>query len=361
MYSVMDDLSHEFSSKNTVSDRLDILIQQVKDENLQTMMHKEYRRLMVDQQRLVTMLEQRSDLLYQENQHLKDIISESQRRYEKAVREMQFFKRKYDQLASVAEDVESSNCSTSEWQYERKRNNSTTGASVFSAFSSSTEATSIYSSRSMDHKISRNPSMASSYSSPNSIVPYAPPLTPVRSTTSAFTENCIIQQRKSDPLCFGGSDALWDTIARSQGSDVTVEKIISNFLRRGGSPNTAKQSPSTNTVKYGYGMIHALIVTKAPGALDLLLQQGANPNVMTLSQVDEDKVSPCYLAASVGWLVGLQKLVQAGGDLMCSRGEGSKKKTALHVAAEHSHTSVVEYIIHMTQGVLNQETDSQGK
>lgn len=70
--------------------------------------------------------------------------------------------------------------------------------------------------------------------------------------------------------------------------------LFSNFLRRGGSPNTAKQSPSTNTVKYGYGMIHALIVTKAPGALDLLLQQGANPNVMTLSQVDEDKVNFYY-------------------------------------------------------------------
>lgn len=37
-------------------------------------------------------------------------------------------------------------------------------------------------------------------------------------------------------------------------------------------------------------MIHALIVTKAPGSLDLLLQQGANPNVVSISQVDEDKV-----------------------------------------------------------------------
>lgn len=64
----------------------------------------------------------------------------------------------------------------------------------------------------------------------------------------------------------------------------------SNFLRRGGSPNTAKQSPSSHAVRYGYGMIHALIVTKAPGALDLLLQQGANPNVVSMSQVDEEKV-----------------------------------------------------------------------
>ncbi|KAG1239462.1 hypothetical protein G6F68_018613 [Rhizopus microsporus] len=67
------------------------------------------------------------------------------------------------------------------------------------------------------------------------------------------TGNSIIQQRKLDPLGFGGSDALWDTIAKSQGSsDVTVEKIISNFLRRGGSPNTAKQSATSHAVKYGY-------------------------------------------------------------------------------------------------------------
>lgn len=168
----------------------------------------------------------------------------------------------------------------------------------------------------------------------------------------------MIMQRKTDPLCFGGSDALWDTISKAQGSDVTVEKIISNFLRRGGSPNTAKQSPSLQHVKYGYGMIHALIVTKAPSSLDLLLQQGANPNVMTLSQANEDQVSPCYLAASVGWIQGLERLVEAGGDLMSARGEG--KKTALHVAAEKGHLTVLHYILHITQGVLNHETDHHG-
>jgi hypothetical protein len=73
------------------------------------------------------------------------------------------------------------------------------------------------------------------------------------------------------------------------------------------------------------------------------------------------KVSPCYLAASIGWSVGLQKLVQAGGDLMSARGGGSKKKTPLHAAAEHGHASIVEYVVNMTQGVLNLETDSLGK
>jgi hypothetical protein len=65
----------------------------------------------------------------------------------------------------------------------------------------------------------------------------------------------------------------------------------SNFLRRGGSPNTAKQSPSEKTVKYGYGMIHALIAIKAIASLEVLLQQGANPLAITLSDAEEDKVN----------------------------------------------------------------------
>ncbi|ORZ24524.1 ankyrin repeat-containing domain protein [Absidia repens] len=189
-------------------------------------------------------------------------------------------------------------------------------------------------------------------------------MTPVRSstTTSGYTGHSLIQQRRVDPLIFGGADGLWDTIAKSKGSDVTVEKIISNFLRRGGSPNTAKQqsSSSSHVVKSGYGLIHALIVTKAPGSLDLLLQQGANPNAMTLSTVEEEKCSPCYLAAKVGWLPGLQKLVQAGGDLLTSRGAGMKNKTVLHIAAESCHAAVVEYIVQITQGELNNQVDAQG-
>jgi hypothetical protein len=46
---------------------------------------------------------------------------------------------------------------------------------------------------------------------------------------------------------------------------------------------------------------------------------------------------------------------------MSARGAGSKKKTALHVAAENGHAAVVEYIVNMTQGVLNLETDSTGR
>ncbi|KAI7900214.1 uncharacterized protein BX663DRAFT_518963 [Cokeromyces recurvatus] len=64
--------------------------------------------------------------------------------------------------------------------------------------------------------------------------------------------------------------------------------------------------------------------------LELLLQHGANPNAMTLSHVEEDKVTPGYLAAT---------LTEAGADLTISR--------ALHIAAEHCHTTVVDILYHL--------------
>ncbi|KAI8391387.1 ankyrin repeat-containing domain protein [Radiomyces spectabilis] len=472
----MNDISHTFSHMQLVEkgtppvnarDRLIELIQHVNDDQIVQAMKFELKRVLTDHERLVTMLQQRSEILEQQNDDLKTVLAEQQRRYEKAVREMQFFRRKYDQVAklqnpgrkrsdsngsetsadsgaksvqrlqsypltptstepssiSVVDSLYSSydthnthsdfgkpksfSCrsssagpnnttTTNYWpppspmshtsdttaSIPRQRQNSSATASVYSTITTSTDQSgySQSSKKSNPQKSSwqflRNPAMALSYSSPSaSPAPpmcgssvssggsvYSVPMNPVRSATATngYTGSSLIQQRRTDPLIFGGSDGLWDTIAKSKGSDVTVEKITSNFLRRGGSPNTAKQSPSTNAVKYGYGMIHALIVTKAPGSLDLLLQQGANPNAVTLSQVEEDRVTPCYLAASVGWLSGLQKLVQAGGDLIAARGGGAKSKTALHVAAEHCHAAVIEYIVNVTQGALNLETDSQG-
>lgn len=59
----------------------------------------------------------------------------------------------------------------------------------------------------------------------------------------------------------------------------------------------------------------------------------------------------------MGWLPGLQRLVQAGGDLVQARGEGCNK-TALHVAAEYGHLAVVEFIVGYTEGALNHLVDT---
>lgn len=114
-------------------------------------------------------------------------------------------------------------------------------------------------------------------------------------------------------------------------------------------------------MKYGYGMLHTLVAIKAPVSMELLLAHGANPNAMTLSQAEEDKVTPGYLAASMGWLPGLQMLVEAGADLCQARGGGLKNKTALQVAAEQCHASVVEYIVSLTPSKYHAQVDSMGK
>lgn len=394
------------------------LVKEVESDDLRRSLRSEIKRLISDHDRLVSILQQRSEILEHENFELKEIASEHQRRYEKAVREMQFFRKKYERAAELNKQyinqqprslsIESSSSTEAEPSRKRQpsvsiaaqqpypltptspqpgaldpphstapttvyeqdfqrhkpsmpsRSSSTStnssaastrywpGSPVSSSGPSTAPAdgaappvprlrqnsmtTSVHStstdgqssskdktprrkrswqsnqppSQLQQHQQQHQPttsvstapttasassaSSAPSSTSANSV--QSVPMTPVRSSTATngYTGASLIQQRRVDPLIFGGSDGLWETIAKSKGSDVTVEKIISNFLRRGGSPNTAKQSPSANAVKYGYGMIHALIVTKAPGSLDLLLQQGANPNVMTLSQAEEDKV-----------------------------------------------------------------------
>ncbi|KAI8968845.1 ankyrin repeat-containing domain protein [Mycotypha africana] len=176
-----------------------------------------------------------------------------------------------------------------------------------------------------------------------------------------YAHPSVIQQSKVDPLSFGGSDAFWETISResSNTQDTNTEKMISNFLRRGGSPNTAKQSASFQCVKYGYGMLHTMVVLKSMTGLELLLQHGANPNALTLS-IEDEKATPGYLASRNGWLPGLQALVEAGCDLRLARGGGGRQQTALQVAAEHGHTAVVEYIVSLTPPSYHAQVDGMG-
>lgn len=260
--SVVDDLSQIFPSKAYISqdnnshknatDRMRLLINKIDDEKLYNMIQIEFEHMLIDQQRLVKMLQQQSDLLQSENDEMKVIITDIQRRYEKAVREMQFFKKKYDRLVQSNTDCgnnQTENYSISMLEVaSRGRNNSNTGnGSIYSSFSSSTESTSMSYSHKYDnptkktfsYTVSRNPSMASSYSTPStvpsSIFSANTHVTSASSVISSSSTNAskaqsIIQQRKLDPLTFGGSDALWDTISKSQGNDATVEKIIRLFL-----------------------------------------------------------------------------------------------------------------------------------
>lgn len=377
------------------------LIQQVEHGNLRQVLKIELNRLLTDHERIVTMLQQRTHMLEQENEQLRGLNNEHQRRYEKAVREMQFFKKKADYLSKQQQSPgivhSSSNTSNSTASRTRSHSSASETRSEISAISSSaplppahaapplppppppqqqqqplpptpasTSTSAInypltptspqpsvvsereeydslrplpQSSSSMPSRSSssssnvhhypqsfwnapplpsmssvmssstatssladnvrqppnypvrhagtnsiysvssdvsyptpqssteaaplpslpqqangqqkrswqnlrQNPSVHSSYSSPSTTTTtttsvggpgsstatsvYSVPMTPVRSTTSTngYTGSSMIQQRRVDPLMFGGSDGLWDTISKSSGSDVTVEKII---------------------------------------------------------------------------------------------------------------------------------------
>lgn len=472
---------HQQQKRISPKENLMNLTHQISDDDLKQAIRLEVKRLATDYDRLISMLQQRSEILEQEYENLQMTEDNYQRRYEKAVREMQFFKKKYDkavelnkQYAAVnghrprSPSLDSNTSSSVDNQHMQLRNTTQSPSYGMNSMIPQSPPPSSISGSEGTHPIYNLPppplptsplpsttsnniekarhisrSSSSSTSSSNaSSAPYwttftselspAPPVPRLRQNSNAGIASSIhssstdgdnksnnsflqarkeswqqlqqqqqqtqisstgpvpvaasissptpptvarsgtlvgnnnslnpqvIQQRKVDPITFGGSDALWETIAKSKTADSTVEKMISNFLRRGGSPNTAKQSSSHKLVKYGYGMIHAVIALKAPQSLDLLLAHGANPNAMTLSQVEDDKVTPGYLAASTGWLAGLQALVEAGADVTISRGAGLKNKTALHVAAEHCHTTIVEYIVSLTPPKYHVQVDSMG-
>ncbi|KAG1145809.1 hypothetical protein G6F37_004988 [Rhizopus arrhizus] len=331
-------LSNSKENITTLVDRID-------DEELKKAIQQAFNRLVSDHDHIVHTLQQ--DFASLEEVH--------QRRYEKAVREMQFFKRKYDkivlELSTKQTDydlpplppVPNSPCSAEMMKSRHLSRSSSSSTSSSSSF--------VFELPPVPPRIRQNSTVCLSEVTVEKVRKSS-------WSTTTSSQSSIIQQRKVDPIMFGGSDALWHTIANSKPIDPTLEKMISNFLRRGGSPNTGKQSPSFKSIQYGYGMLHAMVAIKASACMDLLIQHGANPNALTLSGLEEDRLTPAYLAASMGWLPGLQSLIEAGADLMAAR--GPKNKTALQAAAEHCHVSVVEYIISVTPVRYHTQLDATG-
>ncbi|CEP17566.1 hypothetical protein [Parasitella parasitica] len=438
--------------RTTPKDNLVKLTQRISNSELKQAFQIEITKLMTDYDHLISTLQQRSEILEQENETLQLTEDSYQHRYEKAVREMQFFRKKYERAVELtkqyavistarpnspsmestvpsqlspaysdgsgsplpssvptpegaaypslssppplpatplpAETKASRHVSSASSSSNASSNNSgaphspvfriskTSNAGPGSVHSASTDGESLGSKYIPVRKGSwqynmQQPSPTSPLASPvlahkNLAHPAstAPPSGVARSATTAShvgsANSSEIQQRKFDPLAFGGSDTLWEDLARSSRAEPTIKKIVSNFLRRGGSPNTAKQSSSFQAVKFGYGMIHTAIVKKEKDALEFLLDNGANPNAMTLSQVEDDKVTPVYLAASMGWLPGLEMLLNAGADLSNARGAGVKNKSALHVAAENCHRATVEYIVLRTEPKYHLQVDNMG-
>lgn len=324
--------------RSNPKDSLMNLTQRVSNEDLKQAIRVEIKRLVSDYDRLISVLQQRSEILEQEYENLQLTEDSYQRRYEKAVREMQFFKKKYDKAAelnkqyasingtrprspsmdsssssllnsgnpayssnispppssisgsegamyhtmpppplpnsplpmenknsrhlsrsSSSSTTSSNNSGTPYWTaytselspappVPRLRQNSNAApASIHSASTDGDSNSSKYmSSRKGSWQHMQQPSISSSIASPvpaaaNTLNASNAPVSATangggpqpgitRSTTNAsqagYLNNSVVQQRKVDPIAFGGSDALWETIAKSKTADSAIEKMI---------------------------------------------------------------------------------------------------------------------------------------
>lgn len=171
-------------------------------------------------------------------------------------------------------------------------------------------------------------------------------------------EETVFLQRRNEPLKFGSADSgsLWSMFKVPD--EHTVQKVVSNYLRRGGNPNVAKPTPNDGKILFGYSMLHACIVNESIKCLTLLLQAGANPDAMSICSAEDDRASPVYLAVRNCFMDGLHVLVQYKADFVVAR--GPRQRTVLMAAAESGDIRMLRYVIEMTEDTLINVPDTQG-
>ncbi|RUS22734.1 hypothetical protein BC937DRAFT_87478 [Endogone sp. FLAS-F59071] len=171
-------------------------------------------------------------------------------------------------------------------------------------------------------------------------------------------EESVFLQRRNEPLKFGSADSgsLWSMFKVPD--EHTVQKVVSNYLRRGGNPNVAKPTPNDGKILFGYSMLHACIVNESIKCLTLLLQAGANPDAMSICSAEDDRASPVYLAVKNCFMDGLHVLVQYKADFVVA--QGPRQRTVLMAAAESGDIRMLRYVIEMTEGTLINVSDRQG-
>lgn len=76
------------------------LLEQLDDHNLRQALQIEFKRVLGDHDRTINMLQHRHEILEADNEELKIALEAMQQRHEKAVREMQFFRKKYERIAN---------------------------------------------------------------------------------------------------------------------------------------------------------------------------------------------------------------------------------------------------------------------
>ncbi|KAG0174969.1 hypothetical protein DFQ28_003450 [Apophysomyces sp. BC1034] len=156
---------------------------------------------------------------------------------------------------------------------------------------------------------------------------------------------------KNAELIFACTDGFWDTIARGKSDKTTVDGLVSKYLQRGGNPNVAKITPTLESVKEGYSLVHALVVVRNISALKRVIDSDANLGVYPLSKNDEDHYSPVVLAAKLGYLDCLRLLIEKG-HVDVLKSYGPKQQTALHAAIEQDMLDVIIYLLQLHPRLL---------
>lgn len=151
--------------------------------------------------------------------------------------------------------------------------------------------------------------------------------------------------RRTETLQYGGENSLWSAMVNPASDEDTRIKIITAFLRSGGHPNIAKPAPNQGVLLYGYGLLHIAITTRAVKFLEFLLQAGANPDAISLCTMDDDKMSPIFLAAKINFVDGIRLLVKYGGSIKNALGHSVRKKTAFIGAAETGAADALRLLI----------------
>ncbi|KAL0085794.1 hypothetical protein F4703DRAFT_1851452 [Phycomyces blakesleeanus] len=169
-----------------------------------------------------------------------------------------------------------------------------------------------------------------------------------------------LNEPQSDTLTFACGEGFWESIALRKYTKAEISTLISNYFRRGGLPNVANVYPTVRDVKEGYSLVHALVAVKNTRALEQVLEAGANTNVYPMSSVPEDRISPLVLAASIGYLNGVRLLVERGkADIMQS--VGPNQETALHAAIRCDSLDIIIYLLKVSRYALLEKPDEAGE
>lgn len=193
-------------------------------------------------------------------------------------------------------------------------------------------------------------------------------------TTSTKSATTATKTRTME-LIYACGDGFWDTIARGKNKKNEVDTLIryvyiasigyplltclcSNYLRRGGQPNVAKNSASLKSVKEGYGLLHALVAVKNSQAMSRVIEAGANPNAVALGPEEENKTTPLVLAAQLGYPRGVRLLYERANADLFQR--GPRHMTALHAAVSNDSLDIVVYLLRASRLTLLDCVDVDG-